>query len=99
MTVLLRINIHIKERLLPSILSLIEVNMPRVTITYSNETPPRRLSIDVPHGISIAELLYKLGIRYDSVVIAYKGEILQDLQSFKIEHDINLELLVLADGG
>mgnify|MGYP000141373645 CR=1 FL=1 len=73
--------------------------MPEITVIKKYTKPIQKIKITVKPDTTLAQLLYKLGLRYDSLIIAYNGEVVSDPQSLRIEEGSTVELLELADGG
>lgn len=71
----------------------------KVKVLLKYDIPPREEIIEVKEGATIAKVLYKLGIRYDSVIISYKGRIIYEPFSVKVKERESIEILQLSDGG
>jgi len=71
----------------------------KVKVLLKYDIPPREEIIEVKEGATIVEVLYKLGIRYDSVIISYKSRIIYEPFSVKVKEGESIEILQLSDGG
>jgi len=71
----------------------------KVKVILKYDIPPREEIIEVKEGATIVEVLYKLGIRYDSVIISYKGRIIYEPFLVKVKEGESIEILQLSDGG
>ena len=71
----------------------------RIKVIFKYDISPHEKIVEVKEGATIVEVLYKLGIRYDSVIISYKSRIIYEPFSVKVKEGESIEILQLSDGG
>ncbi len=73
--------------------------MPKVKVLHRYLDPPKEVEVEVNEGGNIAQVLRRLGIRYDSAIIAFRGEMVIDPSTLRVSDGDLIEILELADGG
>ncbi|HDI75307.1 MAG: hypothetical protein DRJ52_06705 [Thermoprotei archaeon] len=71
----------------------------KVKVFYLYERSPKVKLVEIGGELTLSQFLYKLGIRYDSVVVAVNGRVVHKPHVITLKEGDSIEILELSDGG
>jgi len=73
--------------------------MAEVKVLHMYKSPPKEEKLIIRDGVRLSEILYKLGIRYDTAIVALNNTIVHDLDKIRVSDKVEVTILDILDGG
>ena len=73
--------------------------MAEVKVLHMYKSPPKEEKLIIRDGARLSEVLYKLGIRYDTAIVALNNTIVHDLDKIRVSDKVEVTILDILDGG